>query len=155
MFAPTRDESRRFLAGAWAKHRAGEPLTALERKVVDVVAQHPEHHALLEDAARHLDRDYAPEAGAMNPFLHLSLHLAIAEQLAIDQPPGIRAEYERLRAARGNAHDALHDVLECLGEVLWQAQRAGSGPDASLYLALLRSMPQGGFARGAQPRGEA
>ncbi|MDH5286475.1 MAG: DUF1841 family protein [Betaproteobacteria bacterium] len=154
MFSPTRDEARRFLAHAWARGRAGEPLTALERKVVEIVALHPEYHALLEDAARHLDRDYAPEAGATNPFLHLSLHLAIAEQLAIDQPPGIRAEYERLCAARGDAHDALHDVLECLGEVLWQAQRAGSGPDAALYLALLRSMPEGGFAGGGKPRGE-
>ncbi len=139
MFAPSRDEARRFLAAAWAKHRAGAPLSGLERKVVDIVAAHPEYHALIEDAERHVDRDYAPEGGAMNPFLHLSLHLAVAEQLAIDQPPGLRAEFERLRAARGDEHVALHDVLECLGEVLWQAQRAGTGPDAQLYLAMLRT----------------
>ncbi|HEX4883772.1 MAG TPA: DUF1841 family protein [Casimicrobiaceae bacterium] len=142
MFAPSRDESRRFLADAWRKQRDGQPLSALEQKVVGIVALHPEYHALLEDAERHVDRDYAPEAGAMNPFLHLSLHLAVAEQLAIDQPPGIRAEFERLRMAHGGEHDALHDVLECLGETLWQAQRAGTGPDANVYLALLRAMPK-------------
>lgn len=142
MFTPTREEARRFLVDAWAKQRAGQPLSELERKVVAIVALHPEYHALLDDADAHLDRDYAPEGGAMNPFLHLSLHLALAEQLAIDQPPGIRAEFERLRGLRGNEHDALHDVLECLGEVIWQAQRAGTGPDGALYLALVRRMPK-------------
>lgn len=142
MFAPTRDEARRFLADAWAKQREDKPLSALERRVVDIVALHPEYHALLEDAQAQIDRDFAPESGTMNPFLHLSLHLAVAEQIAIDQPPGLRAEVERLARAHGNEHDALHDVVECLGEVLWQAQRAGTGPDASLYLALLRAMPR-------------
>ena len=134
MFAPTREEARRFLAGAWSKYRASQPLTALEQRVVGIVAMHPEYHALLEDADRHVERDWSPEGGAMNPFLHLSLHLAVAEQLAIDQPPGIRAEYERLVAKHGDEHDALHDVLECLGEVMWQAQRAGAAPDGITYL---------------------
>jgi len=137
VFAPTRDEARRFLTEAWRKHRAGEPLSALERTAAQLIAMHPEYHAIVEAPERHLDRDYRPEQGALNPFLHLSLHLAVAEQLAIDQPPGIVAQYERLRAARGDAHAALHAVLECLGEVVWQAQRHGGTPDARLYLDCL------------------
>lgn len=138
MFAPTREEARRFLIGAWAKQRAGEPLSGLEREAAALVAMHPEYHALLEEGDRHLDRDWTPDGGVANPFLHLSLHLAVAEQLAIDQPPGIRAEYERLAAARGDEHEALHALLECLGETMWQAQRLGTGPDANLYLDCLR-----------------
>jgi hypothetical protein len=138
MFAPTREEARRFLARAWSGYRDGRPLSALEQRVVGIVAQHPEYHALLEDAERHLERDYAPEGGAMNPFLHLSLHLAIAEQLAIDQPRGIRVEYERLAAARGDEHEALHAILECLGETLWQAQRLKRAPDEADYLDCVR-----------------
>ena len=138
MFTPTRDEARRFIAGAWAKYRAAQPLSALERRVVEVVALHPEYHRLLDDVERHVDRDWTPEGGAANPFLHLSLHLAVAEQLAIDQPPGIRGEYERLVATRDDVHDALHDVLECLGETVWQAQRDGGAPDGERYLACLR-----------------
>ena len=138
MFAPTRDEARRFLIGAWAKFRAGEPLSDMERLVASLVAMHPEYHPLLEAGERHLEREWTPDGGAMNPFLHLSLHLAVAEQLAIDQPPGIRAEFERLREARGDEHAALHAVLECLGETMWQAQRLGTGPDAEVYLGCLR-----------------
>ncbi len=137
MFAPTRDQARRFIADAWAKARAGEPLHGLEQTVVSVVALHPEYHSLLEDRSRSLEREWTPESGQVNPFLHLSLHLAVAEQLAIDQPPGIRAEFERLRAAKGDEHEALHAVLECLGEVVWQSQRLGTPPDADLYLACL------------------
>lgn len=137
MFAPTRDEARRFLVDAWRKYQAGESLTALEQTAAQLVAMHPEYQRVIADADRHLGRDYRPEQGDINPFLHLSLHLAVAEQLAIDQPSGIVAHYERLAAARGDAHDALHALIECLGEVVWQAQRTGSAPDADLYLACL------------------
>jgi len=137
VFNPSRDEARRFLIEAWAKCRAGSPLTDLERIAADLVALHPEYHATLEQPEKFADRDYAPETGDVNPFLHLSLHLAVAEQLAIDQPPGIRAQFERLREARGDEHAALHAVLECLGEVMWHAQRHRTGPDAKLYLDCL------------------
>jgi len=137
MFSPTRDEARRFLVDAWRKFRTGEPMSALERQAAGLIALHPEYHAMLDAPERHVERDFAPESGAVNPFLHLSLHLAVAEQLAIDQPPGIRAQFERLRAARGDEHAALHAVLECLGEVIWQSQRTNTPPDGALYLDCL------------------
>jgi hypothetical protein len=135
MFAPSRDEARLFLVDAWAKRRNGEPLSALERIAADLIALHPEYHAVVEHPERHVDRDFNPDGGKTNPFLHLALHLAVAEQLGIDQPPGIRAQFERLRAARGDEHAALHAILECLGEVIWHAQRHGTPLDAALYLA--------------------
>ena len=137
MFTPTRDEARRFLIEAWAKYRAGSPLSGLEQKAVEAIALHPEYHAMVEAPERHLERDFVPEGGAVNPFLHLSLHLAVAEQLAIDQPPGIRAAFERIGAARGDAHAALHALVECLGETIWQAQRQKAPLDATIYLACL------------------
>jgi hypothetical protein len=137
MFAPTRDEARRFLIDAWRKQRAGEAMSALEQTASQLIAMHPEYHRMLEAPDAHIDRDYRPEHGDINPFLHLSLHLAVAEQLAIDQPPGIVAHYARLRDAHGDAHDALHAIVECLGETIWQAQRTGAAPDAALYLACL------------------
>jgi hypothetical protein len=137
MYAPSRDEARRFLVDAWARYRASQPLTALEQIAVTIVARHPEYHALLEDAGRHIDRDYAPALGETNPFLHLSLHVAVAEQLAIDQPPGIRAHFERLAASRGDEHAALHAIVDCLGETLHDAQRRGASPDAAVYLGCL------------------
>jgi hypothetical protein len=137
MFSPSREEARRFLIEAWAKYRAGAPLTGLEQIAAHIISLHPEYHPMLEDSERHIDHDFRPETGAINPFLHLSLHLAVAEQLSIDQPPGIRAQVERLTVARSSEHEALHAVVECLGEVIWNAQRHGTPPDGALYLACL------------------
>ena len=137
MFNPSREEVREMFFGAWTKYRAAAPLTDLEQLAVAIIARHPEYHAVLEDPERHMARDYLPEAGDVNPFLHLSLHLAVAEQLSIDQPPGIRAHLDRLTASKGDEHEALHAVLECLGEVIWHAQRESKPPDAALYLACL------------------
>jgi hypothetical protein len=138
LFAPSRDEARRFLIDAWAKQRTGRPLSALERIAADLIALHPEYHGVLEAPERFLDRDWRPESGESNPFLHLSLHLAVAEQLSIDQPPGLRAELERLCASRGDEHAALHAIVECLGEAIWAAQRHSTALDAALYLACVQ-----------------
>ena len=137
MFAPSRDEARRFLIEAWRKHRAREPLSDLERTTAQLIAMHPEYHRMLEAPQAYVDRDYRPEHGDVNPFLHLSLHLAVAEQLSIGQPAGIAAQYERLRDRYGDPHAALHALVECLGEAIWQAQRTGGAPDAALYLECL------------------
>lgn len=138
MYAPTRDQARDFFFTAWEKYRAQAPLSDLERIVVEIVALHPEYHAVLESRERNVDADYRPEDGRLNPFLHLSLHLALAEQVAVDRPQGVRAEVERLTRKHGDAHAALHDALECLGETMWQAQRAGTAPDAAAFLECLR-----------------
>lgn len=137
MFNPSRDQARQFLVDAWHKRCASLPATPLETLAADLVALHPEYHALLgaEDA---LSREWTPEQGATNPFLHLSLHLAIEEQLSIDQPPGIRVLFAQLLARRGDRHEALHVVLEALGETLWRAQRDRQPLDAEAYLEHIR-----------------
>jgi hypothetical protein len=134
MFSPSRGESRDFLFGLWEKHRAHAPLTPLESLALGVVLEHPEYHAALADRDAHLEREWRPEGGETNPFLHLMLHLAIEEQASIDQPPGIRAALERIATARGSMHDARHEVMECLAEMIWQAQRNAVAFDNQSYL---------------------
>jgi hypothetical protein len=138
MFSPSREQARRFFFDTWRRYLDGQPLEPLGRSALAVMLLHPEYHGMLEQPERYVDQDYLPESGDLNPFLHLSLHLAVAEQLSIDQPPGLRAEYERMRAALGDEHEALHAVLECLGETLWEAQRNNLPPDERVYLECLR-----------------
>ena len=137
MFNPSRDEARRFLIDAWKKRREGSALSALEAIATAIIARHPEYHPLLESPDASVECEFPPESGNANPFLHLSLHLAVEEQIVIDQPPGIRAQYERLLLAHGDDHSAQHAVLECLAETVWAAQRHGKPPDAALYLSCL------------------
>jgi hypothetical protein len=123
VFNPSKDDVRRFFCDTWRKHRSGSVLTPLETIALDWIMRHPEYHSELEDAEAAAFRDYRVEDGRTNPFLHLSMHLAIAEQVSIDQPPGIRAAYLKLAARLGDDHAAVHEVMECLGEVVWSAQQ--------------------------------
>jgi hypothetical protein len=137
MFSPSREQVRQFFCEAWRKHVERLPLVGAEVTAADLAARHPEYHALLADLEGALAQEWVPEGGEMNPFLHLSLHLAIHEQISIDQPPGIRAAFESLRR-RMDPHDAEHVLLECLGETIWKAQREGQQMDAMAYVDAIR-----------------
>ncbi|MFA5664707.1 DUF1841 family protein [Castellaniella sp.] len=136
MFNPSKEQVRSFFTEAWQKRRTGAILTPLETMAADLVEQHPEYHTDLQDPDA-ATRDYPVEAGRTNPFLHLSMHLAIREQVSIDQPPGIRAAWTLLRTRKG-AHEAEHIIMEALGEVVWEAQRMGTPFDNAHYLELIR-----------------
>lgn len=137
MFNPSRDQVRRFFCDAWKKYQERLPLVGAEVAAADIAAGHPEYHALLANPEQAVDQDWTPESGQMNPFLHLSLHLAIHEQVSIDQPPGIRAAFDALRT-RLDPHAAEHVILECLGETIWRAQRQGGQMDAPAYVDAVR-----------------
>lgn len=137
MFNPSRDQVRQFFFDAWAQYRAGRSLNGSEAVALEVILAHPEYHAMLDSPERYLERDYPPELGETNPFLHLSMHLSIAEQLSIDQPAGVRERYQKLLGQRGNAMQAQHEVMDCLAEMIWQAQRSGAAYDAAAYLNCL------------------
>ena len=135
MFNPSRDQVRDFFFETWRKYRAGLPLAGLEDIGLDVMLLHPEYHDLLSAAEKHKARDFTDES---NPFLHMSLHLALEEQLQIDQPPGVRAGVDALLARKGDRHNALHEAIECLAEMMWQSQKDKTPPDAGFYLDCLR-----------------
>lgn len=137
MFNPSRDEARNFLFESWRKRCAGELLTPLEDLTAQLIDKHPEYHALFGDPENNQDRDYAPDGDTVNPFLHLMMHLTIEEQISIDQPSGIRAQFVRLTEKYQSEHEAQHAMMDCLGEMIWQAQRNGTPPDGTLYLSCL------------------
>ena len=142
MFNPSRDQARQFLFEAWQKRRDSAPLSPLEAMAADLIAKHPEYHTILESPGQYAGREYLPEQGETNPFLHLSMHIAIAEQVSIDQPAGIRNAMQRLTQHLGSRHDAEHEVMDCLAETLWQAQRGHTAPDMRVYLDCLEQKLQ-------------
>jgi hypothetical protein len=138
MFTPSQDDVRRFFCETYRKHDAREILTPLEAIARDWVLQHPEYARDFSDTERALAADYSVEQGGPNPFLHLSMHLSIAEQISIDQPPGIRAAFQALARRLDSEHDAHHQIMECLGEMIWQSQRSGMPPDGAAYIECVR-----------------
>ena len=138
IFGQDRHELRKMYAEAWKKQLAGQPMSPLELQIAAVVAQHPEYHDAVTGGD--LDRDYTPEGGRTNPFLHMGLHLGIREQVATDRPAGIAGIYAALAARDGDPHAAEHRIIECLAETLWEAQSANRAPDEALYLERLRRL---------------
>ena len=134
MFEPSRDQARNTFFEAWRKYRAGAPLAGIEALALDVILLHPQYHDALGNPERTRDRDYLDES---NPFLHMSLHVALEEQLSIDQPQGIAQRFQALASKFHDRHEALHQALECLAETVWRAQRDGAPPDAAAYLDCL------------------
>ena len=138
MFTPSSDDVRRFFCEIYRKHRASEILSPLEAIALDWIVQHPEYHDALNDIEAALARDYSVDGGVANPFLHLSMHLTIAEQVSIDQPSGIRAACRSLTQRLDSEHEAHHQVMECLGQMIWNSQRAGLPPDGAAYVECVR-----------------
>ena len=140
----SRDELRRMYVEAWRKRRAGLPSEPLEAQVADVIALHPEYHAALERGEDALARDYTPDGGQSNPFLHMGLHLAVRDQIATDRPAGLLKAFESLAQRIGSAHEAEHRIIECLAEAMWEAQRNGRPPDERAYLAAVLRLARSG-----------
>ena len=138
MFQPSQSDVRRFFCAAFAKHRAGLPVDAMEAIAVRWIAEHPEYDTDLADVDAALAAVYTVEDGRTNPFLHLSMHLTIEEQCSIDQPTGIRQAVGLLAARRNALHTAHHEVMECLGEMIWASQRSGLPPDGQAYIEAVR-----------------
>src|SRR5471030_1585183 len=125
MFNPSSDDVRRFFCEAYRKHHAKEILSPIEAIAVDWIAEHPEYEDALTDVEAALARDYSVEGGQANPFLHLSMHLSISEQVSIDSPRGIRDACQALSRKLDSAHEEHHQIMECLGQMIWTSQRSG------------------------------
>lgn len=134
LYGNDRGSLRQVFFTTWDKYKLSQPLQGIEPLLIDIILLHPEYHPILDDVDAHLDRDYPPEHGTENPFLHLSLHMTIEEQLSMDNPTGIVQHFNTLQQSH-DRHDALHILLECLAEAVWKAQRHETADLEKEYLA--------------------
>ena len=140
LFGQSREEMRQLFIDSWNKRLAKVPMEPIEETIAAVVAEHPEYHRLLEKADAALSRDYLPELGETNHFLHMAMHIALREQLSSNRPQGIADIHRRLLVKHNDPHEVEHRMAECLGEVLWRAQRDNQAPDEASYLECLQRL---------------
>jgi len=141
MFGNNRNELRQVYLSCWQLKKNGLPMDPMQEVVANIVELHPEYHHLLENEDI-IDQDFSAETGESNPFLHMSMHIALHEQISTNRPDGINDCYQKLCLLQGSAHDAEHAMMECLGEALWQAQRDKTAPDETNYLSCLKKIAQ-------------
>jgi len=139
MITQDRDQLRHYYLTCWQKKLAGETLNELEEQVSEVIAEHPEYHEVLQDPELAIAQEYPADAGETNPFLHMSLHIGLQEQVVTDRPAGIRQIYQQM-IARSGVHQAEHQMMHLLIESLWMAQRNETAPDEKIYLEGLQNL---------------
>lgn len=140
MFGQDRNQLRQVYIDAWRKHQANEILQPLESMIAEIVVMHPEYHAMLNKGADALDKDFPPELGESNPFMHMGMHIAIREQLGADRPAGIVIAHKKLLLHLQDAHEVEHQIMECLGQTLWESQQNNTSPDESQYLRCVQQL---------------
>jgi hypothetical protein len=140
MFSNNRSQMRQVFIDAWRKQKQGLPLEPLQQLIAAIVHEHPEYQAMLENPERSLEQDFHPEGGESNPFLHMAMHITLREQLSTGRPEGILDLYQRLNSRVGDSHAVEHQLMECLGKILWEAQSAQQPPDEQAYLECIRQL---------------
>lgn len=140
MFSNDRSKLRQVYVDAWKKHNAKQPMEDLDKIVVNIILLHPEYHKLLNQPKKALNADFPPEGGQTNPFLHMGMHVGLHEQISTNRPPGIAMLYQQMLTRTGDPHEVEHQMMECLGQELWEAQRAHRLPDDVAYLERLKAL---------------
>ena len=140
MFPQDRSQLRQMFFDAWQKHTEKQAMEPLEQLIAAIAEQHPEYHTMLTSQDSNLDKDFTPEMGQTNPFLHMAMHISIQEQLGTQRPEGIVELYQSLLIKSGDPHEVEHHMMECLGQMIWQAQRDNTVPNDESYLNCLRNL---------------
>jgi hypothetical protein len=139
MFGSDRNELRKVFYDSWQRYQRGEALDALQQVIVNIIVEHPEYHGLLQ-SIENVEHDFDPAAGETNPFLHMSMHIALHEQVSTDRPPGIRELHHELVRQFGDLHHAEHRMMDCLADALWLAQQHRRMPDEAAYFECLKKL---------------
>lgn len=138
MYSNDRGEMRQYFFQTWQKFQAQQMLTDLEQQIVQVILEHPEYHPIFNQPDKYLNKDYLPEFGETNPYLHLALHLTIRDQVSTDRPIGINQIFQQFCKKFGDNLTAEHEMMECLATIMWQSMQQGGQFDLNNYLESLR-----------------
>lgn len=139
MFNPSVSDVRNFFFDTYQKGSQSLPLSDLEKIAYSIIIEHPEYRTVLSNRDKYMVYNWLPENGETNPFLHLSMHMSIIEQLSINQPFGVKELYFELCKKLDNEHEAQHQAMDCLAEMVWQAQYNNMQPDPQIYLSALKN----------------
>ena len=140
MLQQNRSDYREVFFSVWKKIENQQSISdAMETIIAQIIKQHPEYHNTLSNYDKFIEKDYLPEMGDSNPFMHMSMHIAITEQLMTDQPQGIKSIYQKLCTRLADTHEVEHLIMECLGNMIWKSQKNQSMPDMNEYLECIKN----------------
>ena len=136
MFSQDRKKQRKFVAKSWQKYTSNIPLEPLEEQLASIIEIHPEYQDLISN----IDSEYFPEQGEINPFLHINLHLALKDQLSLNEPNGVRELHQKLIYHFKDQHVVEHLMMECIAEMIYSSQKNNTPMDQESYLNCITAL---------------
>jgi len=137
-YTNNRNQLRQFYYDTWQKHKTHQALNDLEKQILAIMLEHPEYQNTFENNATTSTQDFSETLGQANPFMHMGLHLAVRDQIALDQPPGIQQLFQQQLNKGQKPHDLEHQIMDILAEQLWQDTQAQKPLDMANYLENLK-----------------
>lgn len=137
-YSNDRNQLRQFYFETWQKHKSGQALLDLEKQILAVILDHPEYQKILNDKMLALTKDFSVELNQPNPFMHMGLHLAVRDQIKLNQPEGIQTLFQQQLVKGKKAHDIEHQMMDILANQLWQDTQAQQSLNMQIYLDNLK-----------------
>lgn len=137
--------SRQHYGMVWQLALAGAPLTIEQMRLVRVMQEHPEYRSIWdnpEEASAGLEDLTEP-----NPFLHVTAHMMVEEQIAGRNPPDVAVVVSRLTRSGDSRHEAIHKVANVLMGEVWDVLAKKREFDREKYVRRLGELLQKGTRR--------
>jgi hypothetical protein len=137
---PIRQVTRDQIRDVWQALRAGkaEALSAEDQLLGKILEDHADDYGLDFSAADVVAPADQPPESVVNPFLHVSVHLAVERQLAAADPREAVQFYNAMRAQQAGHHDTIHLIGTVFSALLFDVLQLRRPFDTERYRALLR-----------------
>lgn len=122
----------------WGMVKSGQrdELSDKENKLAEILIDHEEYSDHFENIEILDGREY--DAGAeFNPFLHISTHQMVEDQLSANLPVETALFYQALEGKGFSHHEAVHVIMMILVHVMHASALSKSPFDAARYKRLL------------------
>lgn len=122
----------------WRKVKAGLSLKGEARLIGKIMLEHKEYHNTWEFADILEEVEYDPNT-EVNPFMHITVHTIIENQLARDEPKGIRKIFKEMMTQEKDRHQVIHRIGAALTEEMWEMMKERRPFDETNYFKSLKS----------------
>lgn len=134
-----RSLNRQRMYEIWQQAKTGnlESLSEEAQLIGKLMLEHEEYHNHFEFADALEDYQFDPE-NSVNPFLHITIHVVVENQLKLKEPIEAYQFYNSMRKKKVSHHETIHLIGNILGPLLFQVLKRNEPFDNNLYKRLLK-----------------
>jgi hypothetical protein len=135
-----RSASREHLHFLWEKVKNNEldGLSEEDRRLAETMLLHEDEFFNVFEFADVLhDREFDPDTD-VNPFLHITIHTVVENQLAAKDPVEVFQFYNAMRKKKCSHHETIHLIGAILAPLMFDTMKNKEPFDNKRYVSLLK-----------------